>query len=1442
MSMNQLHHPPVKRRVKQVLGILLSLTALAASLEAQTVNTVLSYPDSQPVGVAVDLNQELYYTLGLGIDPVSVYDPSTGVLSPVVLAGSSQLVSPVSFTLWNGGLVVADSGLATLQYVDVNSGEVTSRWTNTWLNPSAVTADASGNVFVADWNGVFALTPSNTVVTLATNISRASALTLGQAGKLWVADAANNVVKLLELNGLQVTNVIVIGKWGTPGYTDSGTATSALFNQPRGLLWVGGQTGLLVSDYRNNVIRSVSYSTSRKSWGVTTWATGFASPLGLSRDNTGVTLVADSKSGQILSVTQTSQSAPTMTPPSGSYSNAIVVNFGSALASSTTYEFHYTFDGQTPTLQSPVGNALTLDGYDRTVSVRCFSPDYATSATTTNSYAFFVSPPVSSSIDTTTNRPVTVALTTATQGAEIYWTQDGSEPSAANGTRYTGPFTVLTNGALKYIGLKPGYASSAVLSNLFDLTVSDPVISPGSASATDSFVVTITSATPNASIHWTIDGSDPTTNSTLYNGPFVLSQAGTIKAKAYFAQLTPSQVVLGVFDLHVGDITISPSGISTNNSLVVTLGTSTPGAAIYWTTNGTEPTTNSMLYTGPFLLEQAVAIKAKGFRDGFTPSLVALSLFDLQVASPIITPEGSVTNNAVTVSLASATPGAAIYWTIDGTIPGPGNGFLYTGPFVLDGTGILFTKAYRDGFVPSLLSNGQFSFEIFQPSASVVAGTYVGLSSQTPVYLNSVTVALTDDTAGARIYYMLDGTTATTSSTLYTGPITSATNIVLTAMAAKDNYISRGDFKATTIFIQLDKPVLSPSSGYFPSGVSVTLAMPRPRPNAVIYYTTDGSTPSTNSTKYTGPFQISGDISKVRAIAVAPNTVASDVAVGQAISANQVGVPRDMKAGIGSTIVIPVVVDVAAGQKVRSLQFRLDIVPSSPGAPVMDNYIDAMAMGTNDFVPLAADSTDNNPITYLWLPYSWGVTNGGLYACIATNLIVTNYSTIANLKLKMPTNALEGDTYTIQVSQVSGTSDANQQSISIQPLPDRTLTIARVPYMAGDCATGDWYNAGDFGDGVLDNADVNAVFLASVGIHTPEPGTDAYYAMDVYPETPNVIGNGLITFLDWEHVLLRSVGLESAGWVRWWGNGGVLSHSNILGNTFSQTQLSAPGLVSDAANGWLRHALVAGDTVTQVIPGTSCSIPVYVKVLPGFQVSGLQFIASLEPQSGAPYVSRLAFSSAESIPAPSLQLAPASNRVACAWALGSFSKPLQGSNLLGYVTFIVPATAQSGQSYTLRISYPGGAADQDTELTLESAPGHAWVLSAPSRISSVVSDDWKTNYFGSTTSADADGDADPDHDGVPNWQEYLAGTNPLDATSLIKFSHISAPDKTSPVLALQWETVAGRVYIIETCSTLNGGIWTTASETFRGNGEIRTFNQTNLTGTAQFYRLKLQNP
>ena len=63
-------------------------------------------------------------------------------------------------------------------------------------------------------------------------------------------------------------------------------------------------------------------------------------------------------------------------------------------------------------------------------------------------------------------------------------------------------------------------------------TIAMPVFSPDAGSYYNKVEVTLTTATPDATIHYTIDGSDPTVESTVYEGAITITETTTIKAIA----------------------------------------------------------------------------------------------------------------------------------------------------------------------------------------------------------------------------------------------------------------------------------------------------------------------------------------------------------------------------------------------------------------------------------------------------------------------------------------------------------------------------------------------------------------------------------------------------------------------------------------------------------------------------------------------------------------------------------------------------------------------------------------------------------------------------------------------------------------------------------------------------------------------------------------------
>lgn len=151
------------------------------------------------------------------------------------------------------------------------------------------------------------------------------------------------------------------------------------------------------------------------------------------------------------------------------------------------------------------------------------------------------------------------------------------------------------------------------------------------------------------------------------------------------------------------------------------------------------------------------------------------------------------------------------------------------------------------------------------PTFSPGAGTYTSIQS----------VALADATAGASIYYTTDGTTPTTASTLYIGPITVATSQTIMAIAtAVGSATSPVGSAAYLITLPAATPTFGPAAGTY--NATQKVAISDTTTGAVIHYTLDGSTPTASSPTYTAPLTFTATTT-INAIATAAGYVNSAV-------------------------------------------------------------------------------------------------------------------------------------------------------------------------------------------------------------------------------------------------------------------------------------------------------------------------------------------------------------------------------------------------------------------------------------------------------------------------------------------------------------------------------------------------------------------------------------
>ena len=349
--------------------------------------------------------------------------------------------------------------------------------------------------------------------------------------------------------------------------------------------------------------------------------------------------------------------------------------------------------------------------------------------------------------------------------------------------------------------------------------------------------------------------------------------------------------------------TFSPAAGTYSETQNVTISCETTDATIYYTTNGTTPTTSSSVYSSPITISETTTVKAMGVKTGMDNSSVASATYTIQQLTSITTIAGLWEFAATAGSSTPSQPNA----------------------------NVTFNDWYVTGVKSSqvCVSDGQYGFVIYQSGHGFVAGDKLSgtVACKVMMYQNhyaevmgvkasDLTVVSGQEvpvlsTAIASLEVRNYGTAINLGTCSYNGSkfydaagdsITLYNNFnvnpnPINSLEAGKQYNVKGvsiiywqsnnqtqqiaprnadDFEEIVgPTEQVATPTFTPAAGEYSEAQTVTIACTTQ--GATIHYTLDGTTPTTNSSTYTAALTIS-ETTTVKAIAVKADMIDSEIA------------------------------------------------------------------------------------------------------------------------------------------------------------------------------------------------------------------------------------------------------------------------------------------------------------------------------------------------------------------------------------------------------------------------------------------------------------------------------------------------------------------------------------------------------------------------------------
>jgi glucose/arabinose dehydrogenase/sugar lactone lactonase YvrE len=390
------------------------------------------------------------------------------------------------------------------------------------------------------------------------------------------------------------------------------------------------------------------------------------------------------------------------------------------------------------------------------------------------------------------NSPTAViTLNSLTPNSTMRYTFEPRNPLESDPAASPGQQIAITNGTtIRAQTLRADLFPSLVSTGLFNFVVARPEFEEIPSTALfwpvrSNTLVTISCATPGAAIYYTLNSSIPTTNtasgtSFLYTEPFVVTPIRRVIARAFLPTFGPDSPVRSVtFQLaSVPMPGIRPASGPITNGTEIKMGCAYESAEIFYTLDGSTPTTDSPKYTGPFAIPGNTTVKARAFLTNYQASAINTITFSLPVvATPAYTPALGPITNGTSISITCATPGAAIFFTVDGTEPTT-NSILYSAPIEIAGNTRLKARAFAPESNPSNIR------DVFYPL--VPAGMPVLSPAVGPV-TNGTAVTIHSATPDAMIRYTVDGSDPQPDSPLYNQALLISPPVTLKARAYRND-------------------------------------------------------------------------------------------------------------------------------------------------------------------------------------------------------------------------------------------------------------------------------------------------------------------------------------------------------------------------------------------------------------------------------------------------------------------------------------------------------------------------------------------------------------------------------------------------------------------------------------------------------------------------------